>query len=210
MNQLNNNVWTPKTILAISAHADDIELGAGGAIHKWTHAGARVFSFIFSTLKQRELRLPEIMDASRKLGIREDDVTILDYPNRVFPKFRQDILQNMVDLSNEIKPDIVLVPMTTDRHQDHEVITDEATRAYKKTILLGYESPWNMTQSSLQLTVLLSRDDVEAKQKAAISHKTEEYRPYINKEFIVSLACVRGKTAGGDYGESYEVIRWIM
>jgi len=210
MKELNKNVWRPRTVLAFSAHADDVELGAGGAIHKWTSQGTKVVSFIFSTCQPMDIRLPEIKEASHILGIEQDDVTVLSYPNRVFPHFRQEILQNMIDLKTAIQPDVVLVPTTTDIHQDHEVIVAEATRAFKHTTILGYEVPWNMIQTSLQVTVLLSEADVKAKQKAVLAHKSQEARPYIDKDFIRSLAVVRGKTSGGEFGESYEVIRWIM
>lgn len=209
MKSLNDKSWIPKTVLALSAHADDIELGAGGTIHKWTCLGARVYSFIFSTLKNKEVRLPEIAKASQILGIAIVDVVIQDYPNRRFPEFRQDILQNMVELQS-LKPDIVLVPTTTDRHQDHEVVVAEAIRAFKKTTIIGYEAVWNMTQSNLPLTVGLSSRDIDAKLSSVAAHKSEDYRPYMNPDFIKSLAMVRGLASGFSFGESYEVIRWIM
>jgi LmbE family N-acetylglucosaminyl deacetylase len=166
--------------------------------------------FVFSTLEQMEIRRDEAIEAAKILGIEKENVTILDYPNRRFDEFRQGILQNLVDLEKEIKPDLVLVPCRTDRHQDHEVVTAEAIRAFKKTTILGYEAPWNMTESSLPVTVLLSAANIRAKESAVVAHKTQQHRPYTNKKFIWSLAEVRGLVAGGKYGESMEAIRWIL
>lgn len=207
---MNNKNWTPKVVLAISPHADDIELGAGGAIHKWISNGTRVVSVVFSTGKQYDIRLPEIVKAGRLLKIQDGDMIVWDYSTRIFPLSRQQILNNLIELRKNIEPDLVLVPTTTDRHQDHEVITAEAIRAFKKTSLLGYEVPWNMTQASLPMTVILSDRDIEAKQRAVAAHKTEQSRPYISKMFVISLARVRGLAVGQEYGESYEVIRWVM
>lgn len=201
--------WIPSSVLAISPHADDIELGAGGTIHRWTSNGARVFLFIFSTLKNKVHRMPEIIEAAKCIGIDREDLTVLDYPNRRFPEFRQDILQNMIDLS-PLEPDVVLVPTTTDHHQDHEVIVAEAVRAYKNTTILGYEALWNMTQANLPVTIKLDKIDLEAKHDAVAAHVSEEHRPYTNPSFIESLARVRGLAAGFEYGESFEVLRWVM
>ncbi|MCJ7829009.1 MAG: PIG-L family deacetylase, partial [Dehalococcoidia bacterium] len=86
----------------------------------------------------------------------------------------------------------------------------EAIRAFKKTTIIGYEAVWNMTQSNLPLTVGLSSRDIDAKLSSVAAHKSEDYRPYMNPDFIKSLAMVRGLASGFSFGESYEVIRWIM
>jgi len=203
-------MWIPKNILAISAHADDIELGAGGTVHKLSQYGSTVYSFVFSTLKNKVIRMPEIYKASKEMGIKHDNVVVLDYPNREFNKYRQDILQNLIDLSKDIEPDVVFTHTTQDRHQDHEVMVAESIRAFKSTCILGFEAPWNMTEAILPMTSKITEQDLDAKIKAVLSHETECYRHYINESFVRSLATVRGQSIGGQYGESFEVIRWVM
>jgi len=191
----------------ISPHADDMELGAGGTIKKWIEDGITCHSIVFSTLNQFVLRQGEIVVASKFLGILPENTIIYDYENRHFPEHRQDILQNLIDF--EIKPDIVLVPTTFDEHQDHQVVCAEVKRAFKKSTILGYEDPWNSTNFNLSMIVKLKKHHIEAKIKAAMSHESQQYRPYMNEDFINGLAAVRGAIIGVPFAEAFEVIKWV-
>jgi len=42
-------VITPKRVLALSPHTDDIELGCGGTMARWMDDGAAMFTAAFST-----------------------------------------------------------------------------------------------------------------------------------------------------------------
>ena len=197
-------MWHPNKVLAISPHADDIELGCGGTLRKWSQK-AQIKSLIFSTLKLP--RSEEIKEAHKKLNI--FDVTVLDYENRIFSEKRQEILQILTDMNREFKPDCVLIPTSTDVHQDHQVIHNEALRAFKHTTILGYEDVWNMYSSNLRLHIKLSPEDIRAKYESALSHKTQASRDYMNVAFITGLATMRGMAIGSDYAEAFEVIRWL-
>jgi len=192
-------------ILAISPHADDMELGAGGTIKKWIDNGAVCYSIVLSMLRLN--RQAEIGTSHEVLGIRPENITVRDYKNRYFPEIRQAILQEFIDF--RITPDIVLVPATYDEHQDHQVVCQEAKRAYKKSTILGYEDPWNSTSFNLPMVVRLNADQIKAKVKAVMSHKSQIHRPYMNEEFIKGLAAVRGAIIGTPYAEAFEVIRWV-
>lgn len=200
-------MWKPKNILVISPHADDVELGAGGTIKKWIEDGVVCHSIILSTLNQFSLRQPEIETSHSILGISRENTIIHDYKNRDFPEYRQDILQGFINF--EITPDIVLVPMTYDEHQDHQVVCAEAKRAFKKSTILGYEDPWNSTSFNLSMIVRLEKHHIEAKIKAAMSHKSQLHRPYMSEKFINGLAAVRGAIIGVPYAEAFEVIKWV-
>jgi len=194
--------------LIVSPHADDAELSAGGSIKKWTEEGITCYSVIFSTLNQSGIRIPEIKIAHNTLGISSEHTIIYDYEHRRFSEYRQDILQNLIDFW--IKPDIVLTPTTFDEHQDHQVVCAEAKRAFKKSTILGYEDPWNSTNFNLPMIVSLKKQHIEAKIKAAMSHKSQLHRPYMSKDFINGLAAVRGAIIGVPFAEAYEVIKWVI
>ena len=137
-----------KVILVLAPHTDDGELGAGGYIHKSVESGADVTYVAFSDCKEsvpkgfkKNTLSQECRDATNLLGIQ--DVRILEFSVRRFFEYRQDILDILIDLRNELNPDEVLTPSTFDIHQDHSVITNEAIRAFKHRTMLGYELPWN-------------------------------------------------------------------
>ncbi len=58
--------------------------------------------------------------------------------------------------------------------------------------------------------VSLSKTDVENKCRALAEYKSQAGKDYISKEFIHSLAKVRGVQIGTDYAECFEVVRWVI
>lgn len=191
-------------VLALSPHTDDIEFACGGSIHRWVKEGAKVYGISFSCGSADK---KEFEKAGRYLKI---DSRLYDYPVRDFPAHRQRILDELIRLEREIAPDVVLIPSSTDTHQDHQVIREEGFRAFKRHSLLGYEMPQNNLSFSTNLFVRLDRDDIKAKVKALSCYKSQAKRPYISKEFIEGLARVRGMQAGCEFAESYEVMRWML
>ncbi|MCE1199806.1 MAG: PIG-L family deacetylase, partial [Marinilabiliales bacterium] len=139
-----------KRILILAPHTDDGEFGCGATIAKLVEEGNAIYYVAFSScekslppdLRPDTLKI-ELLKATKTLGIPSSNVITYDYPVRDFPMFRQAILENMVQLSKDINPDLVFMPSIQDIHQDHHTIASEAMRAFKKTSLLGYELPWN-------------------------------------------------------------------
>jgi LmbE family N-acetylglucosaminyl deacetylase len=203
-------MWVPKRVIGISPHADDLELGAGGTVCKWASEGVEVIHIIFSTLKQREIRTPEIYAANEKLGLDKSQIAIYDFENRRFDVRRQQILQLFSDAVKMFGADAVLVPSSFDVHQDHQIVHNEAIRAFKNTTILGYEDPWNMYKSDLRLTVGLEPKYIRAKCRAMEAHKNQAHRPYMDKTFVVGMAMMRGKMIGQQLAENFEVVRWIL
>lgn len=197
-------------ILCLSPHTDDAELGCGGSISKWIKAGKTIKHIAFSAADQRVALSKELMNSSKVLGIKKDDVEIFDYNVREFDKYRQDILDDMLEVNKEFKPDLVVIPSTFTTHQDHEIVRDEAFRAFKHASIIGYEDPWNNLTFNTDLFSILSKEDVDNKVKALACYKSQEHRPYMSREFIESLARVRGITIKKEYAEVFEIIRWII
>ena len=192
-------------ILALSAHTDDIEFACGASINRWITEGAEVHAVSFTSASAQK---KEFEESSKVLGIKNTE--LFQYPVRRFGEFRQRILDEMVYLERRIQPDIVLVPSSTDTHQDHQVIRDEGFRAFKRHSLLGYEMPQNNLSFQTNLFVRVSGLDIHIKVQSLRCYESQKHRPYITEEFIRSLALVRGMQAGCKYAEAYEVIRWMI
>lgn len=191
-------------ILALSAHTDDIEFACGASINRWIREGAEIHAVSFTC---GDACKEEFFKASESLKI---NPTLLDYPVRNFPEHRQSILDALLKLERDIKPTLVLVPSSTDTHQDHQVIREEGFRAFKRCSLLGYEMPQNNLSFQTNLFVKFDGADLLAKLRAISCYGSQSNRPYISREFIESLARVRGMQAGCKYAEAYEVIRWMI
>jgi LmbE family N-acetylglucosaminyl deacetylase len=204
-------------ILILAPHTDDGEFGCGGSISKWAGEGKEVYYAAFSSAKKsvppgmsKNILEKEVREATRVLGIPTDKLILFDYLVRDFPHHRQEILEDMVKLNNKIKPELVLLPSTNDTHQDHQTISQEGFRAFKKTSIIGYEMPYNNLTFSTNLFVVLEEAHVNRKIEALKCYKSQASRIYATPDFITSLATVRGTQIGVKYAEAFEIIRWVL
>jgi LmbE family N-acetylglucosaminyl deacetylase len=208
--------FTNKTILILAPHTDDAELGCGGTISRLIEDGNIVYCAAFSACKHsviegfpEDVLETEVKQASSALGIAPDHLFLFEYAVRTFNYHRQEILDDILNLRNKIKPDVVFVPSVNDIHQDHYTIAQEAVRAFKFSTLLCYELPWNNFEFKTTLFYSLEQKHVEAKMRALACYKSQAHRPYMQPDFIQSLAKVRGVQVGLPLAEVFEVVRMI-
>src|SRR5665648_183867 len=137
-------------ILVLAPHTDDGELGAGGTISYLIENKANVYYAAFSTAKEsvpdglpKDILKTEVLNATKQLGIKEDNLIIFDYQVRKLNYFRQEILEDLIKVRNSIHFDLILMPSLNDIHQDHLTVSQEGLRAFKTISILGYELIWN-------------------------------------------------------------------
>jgi len=200
-------------ILLLSPHADDVELGCGGSIAKFKENGDDLFWVVFSVDSSNEME-SEFVQVMDRLNLKEHtEYRIHHYKRRILHESRHRILQDLIGIREEIKPDLVFCPSPNDCHQDHQTVTNEAVRVFKKTAsILCYELSWNLFEFSSQCFVELEKRHIENKldllklYKSQIAVRAE----YFSKDFIYGLAKVRGVQIGSKYAEAFEVIRWKL
>jgi LmbE family N-acetylglucosaminyl deacetylase len=207
---------TIKKALVLAPHTDDGELGCGGTIAKLIEQGIEVYYIAFSACEQSvlphfppDILITEVKEATKELGIKSENLFLLQYNVRTFNSNRQHILDDLIRFRKELNPDVVFIPSLNDIHQDHATIAEEAVRAFKFTNILSYEMPWNNFTFTTTHFVLLGEDHIKTKIKALKKYKSQAHRPYANEEFIWSLARTRGVQIGQQYAEVFEVIRLI-
>jgi N-acetylglucosamine malate deacetylase 1 len=205
-----------KRTLVLAPHTDDGEFGCGGTISRLCENGGEVFYAAFSACRQSVLKefpedilITEVKSATKELGIPSSNLILFDFEVRTFNFHRQEILEEIIKLKNDIKPDLVFIPSINDIHQDHFIISNEGVRAFKLSTLLSYELPWNNFSFTTSCFFKLSHSNIEAKLKALKCYKSQQHRPYANEDFIKSLAKVRGVQIGSEYAEVFEVIRIV-
>lgn len=195
-------------ILILAPHTDDGELGAGGSIAKWLKFGHEIYYIAFAA--PLDCLRSEMMLATKTLGIPSANIMLFDYSTRNFPAFRQQILEEMIRLRDEINPDLVVLPSDADTHQDHAVIASEGFRAFKRASIIGYEIPYNNKQFNANLFIPLSEEQINLKIKAIQHYKSQFGRIQDTDDFIRSLAVMRGAQIGVKYAEAFSVERWIV
>ncbi len=203
-------------VLVLAPHTDDGEFGAGGTMARLVEEGAdvRYVAFSIATRSLPEGFAPdalarEVKEATAELGIPPDNLTVHDFDVRTFPQHRQDILELLVALWEEWRPDAVFQPSLRDTHQDHQVIAAEGLRAFKRTTIFGYEIPWNNFDFSYQAYVSLEQSHLEQKMAALAKYASQQHRRYCDAEYIRNVARTHGINVNREYAEVFEVYRVV-
>ena len=204
-------------VLILAPHTDDAELGCGGTIARFIDAGMDVQVVAFSGCEaslpsgsDRDRLRREFLQATSALGVHEHRRAVYSYPVRELTYHRQEVLEEMIKLRREFKPQMVFLPAATDVHQDHQVVHQEGVRAFKEVTVWGYELPWNHVTFSAQAFVKLESRHIEKKWLALQCYQSQLdlARLYFSREFIAGLARVRGTQVREQYAEAFEVIRF--
>lgn len=204
-------------ILVLAPHTDDGELGLGGTINYLIEQGKNVVYAAFSTAEQsvpegfpKDILKTEVKNATAKLGIKPENLLIYHYEVRKLGYVRQEILEELIRIKNNMSFDIVFIPSLHDIHQDHTTIANEGVRAFKNTTLLGYELIWNNLTFNTQCFVRLQESHIKAKINALKEYHSQGKRDYLSEDFIMALAKTRGVQVGCEYAESFEVVRLFL
>ncbi|SFE34420.1 bacillithiol biosynthesis deacetylase BshB1 [Alteribacillus iranensis] len=142
---------TKRTILAIGAHPDDVEIGMGGTIA--SHTAARDTVYICNLTKAElssngtvEKRQNEASDAAAILQVAKRYQ--LSFPDRGLSKDHTDY-RALIQLIRELKPDVIFAPYEIDRHPDHgqcgqlvrEALFDAGIRRYPDIEVPAHKTP---------------------------------------------------------------------
>jgi len=206
-----------KRVLVLAPHTDDGEFGCGGTIAKLVNDGHEVYYAAFSACQQSvlpqfpsDILITEVKAATKILGIQPSNLILFDYDVRTFGYHRQEILDDLIKLRADIRPELIFMPTLTDVHQDHQTIAVEGMRAYKFSSIFSYELPWNNFSFHTSSFVHLNEEFIRTKVDALKAYQSQAHRPYSDEDFIRSLARTRGVQIGTKYAEAFEVVRWII
>ena len=204
-------------VLVLAPHTDDGEFGCGGTMVRLVEGGAdvRYVAFSIATKSLPEGFPPgtlasEVKEATAELGIPPKNLTVHDFEVRTFPERRQDILELLIELWEEWRPDAVFQPSLHDVHQDHQVIATEGLRAFKRTTILGYEIPWNNFDFAYQAYFALDESHIERKVAALAKYASQQHRRYSDSEYIRNVARTHGINVNREYAEVFEVYRVVV
>ena len=205
-----------RKVLVLAPHTDDGEFGCGGSLARLVDGGSEVRYVAFSIATRSlpdgfppDTLAREVREATAELGIPEAQLIVHDFEVRTFPEHRQEILELLIDLWEDWKPDAVLQPSVRDIHQDHQVVAAEGLRAFKRTTILGYEIPWNNFNFDYQAYIALDEDHVERKARALSKYESQQHRRYSNPEYIRSVARTHGINVNREFAEVFEVYRVV-
>lgn len=207
-------------ILLLSPHTDDVEFGCGGGVTKFLEDEHDIFWVVFSTAEESlppslpvDSLLNEFRGVLGSYQLDNEQSKVFNYPVRNLGRHRQEILEELIRIKDQFRPDLVVGPSRNDYHQDHQVVAYEMIRAFKSAAsIISYELPWNHVTFDTQLFIKLQRSHLAKKCEVLQRYKSQILigRNYFSDEYIYGLARTRGVQCNAEYAEAFEVVRWLL
>jgi LmbE family N-acetylglucosaminyl deacetylase len=201
-----------KTVLALGAHPDDLELGCGATLAKLSARGVAVHAVVFSDGKLGGPtgfdRVIETRTALETLGVAS--VTQHEFADTRLQESLNDLIACTEKHVRDLAPDRIYTMFHLDRHQDHRAVYEASVVAGRKVRqILGYETP--SSYPNFTPTVFEPVDDfMEAKIEALKLHVSQGDRLYMQEEKIRSAAHFRGVQVDLGQTESFIPYKLVL
>lgn len=185
---------TPKNILLLGAHCDDIEIGCGGALLGLVRAypDAR---FIWVTLGSDEARALETRAAAAQFlaGAVKLDVRVESFRTSYFPHCAE-ALKDYFETLKAVEPDLILTHYQHDLHQDHRVVNELTWNTFRDHAILEYEIPkYDGDLGVPNVFIPLTRADIERKCNILLDcFPSQRAKRWFTRDTFQALARLRG------------------
>jgi LmbE family N-acetylglucosaminyl deacetylase len=193
----------PLSVLAIGAHPDDIEIGAGGLLLGLAQARPNVRYAVLTGTAERH---QEARNAAHAFMPDADlAIELFDLPEGRLPSVWGSVKEILEDLGRSCSPDVIIAPSAHDAHQDHRTIAEIVPTVFRDRLHLAYEIPkWDGDFSRPTMYVPLSAET--ARRKVELLHKcfpSQRDRDWWDDEVFLGLARLRGMECRARYAEAF-------
>lgn len=202
----------PLRLLAIGAHPDDIEIGAGGTLLTLAESqpGFEVRYLVLTGTAERQLEARRA--AAAFLPGATLTVDLRELPEGRFPAIWAEVKEVLEQTAQACSPDIVLAPGSQDAHQDHRTIAEIVPTVFRDQLCLAYEIPkWDGDLSRPSVYFPLTPDI--ARRKVELLHKSfpsQQSRDWWDDEVFLGLARLRGMECRANYAESFHCSKFTL
>jgi len=195
------------SILALGAHSDDIEIGAGGTILTWAASGAKL-DVHWCVLSAAGERAGEARASAEDFlaGVSNQTIALGQFRDSYFP-YEGAAVKEWVEAQKPRmpKPDIVLTHRADDAHQDHRLVNELTRNAFRDSLILEYEIPkWDGDIGKPNVFVALSPETLAKKVQLLDRHfGTQRSKGWFDEETFRGLARLRGVECRARYAEAF-------
>jgi LmbE family N-acetylglucosaminyl deacetylase len=202
----------PFSVLALGAHPDDIEIGAGGTLLSLAvqHPGLRVRYVLCTGVEQRQ---QEARAAARAFTPGADlELELHDLPDGRLPAVYGQVKEILEGVAASFRPDVILAPSSGDAHQDHRTLGELVTTAFRDQLVLAYEIPkWDgdmgRPNTYFPLSDEIARRKVELLAKC---YESQQGRDWWGEETFLGLARLRGMECRAHYAEAFSCSKLLV
>jgi LmbE family N-acetylglucosaminyl deacetylase len=205
--------YSGKTVLAVGAHADDVELAVGGTLARLRRGGARVVMVVVSLPGDYRQRMAEAREAAEILGC-ELRVLMGDATKRI-EDLKSYELVAMIDREvHELAPAAMLTHGPAEYHRDHVLVHEACVSSqrlryfdfftYQPNFCRPVPAPFH-ARAYVDIT-----DTIEAKMRAIAAHQSQFKCRGLGLEIYRDIARLNGRMVGAQYAEGLDVGRMLL
>lgn len=174
-------------VLFVGPHPDDVELGAGGTVKKFTNQGWNVFILVITKSRDpiaAKNRKAEALEAANILGVDKQAVSFLNFPDGQLNQLNAKTIQDEIYFHiSSIEPHLIFGPADIDQHDDHIVVNHALKQAGRTVGLLLYHVHHHVKWKKITKEVCVDVTEFwNVKVDACLAHKTEVDRGSITRE----------------------------
>ena len=202
----------PLSVLAIGAHPDDIEIGAGGMLLGLAESqpGLRARYVVLTGTEDRRL---EARNAAHAFLPGSDlAIELSDLPEGRLPAAWERVKEVLERVAQSCAPDLIVAPSREDAHQDHRVIGEIVPTVFRDHLYLAYEIPkWDGDLGRPSMYFPLPAD--KARRKVELLHKcfpSQRDRDWWDDEVFLGLARLRGMECRAPYAEGFTCTKSLI
>jgi LmbE family N-acetylglucosaminyl deacetylase len=199
---------SPRRVLALGCHADDIEIGCGATLLLLTRAcpDLNVTWVIFGAegARAEEARASA---ATFLAAAASSEIVVHGFRDGFFPYIGQQVKEAFEELKSRVEPELVLTHARDDLHQDHRLVCELTWNTFRDHLILEYEIPkYDGDLAHPNVFVPISAE--LAHEKARLlreSFPTQRGKDWFDEELFLSLMRLRGMEARapGGYAEAF-------
>jgi LmbE family N-acetylglucosaminyl deacetylase len=200
----------PLRVLAVGAHPDDIEIGAGGTLLRLAENALQVR---YVVMTGTPLRHEEARAASAAFLENADlAVELHDLPEGRLPVHWAQVKEILEGVASRYRPDLVLAPSTADAHQDHRTVAEIVPTVFRDSLHLAYEIPkWDGDMWRPSVYIALSAETVHRKVELLSKHFPSQVdRDWWDDETFLGLARLRGVECRAPYAEAFGCAKAVL
>lgn len=202
-------------VLAIGAHADDIEIGCGGLILTLIAKPRPVF-VDWCVLSATDVRAREARASAAAFldGVAGSEIRVETFTDGFFPYEGAALKRWFESLKLRPSPDLVLTHTRRDRHQDHREVAQLTWNTFRDHLVLEYEIPkYEGDLETPNLYVPLAEGVVA--RKADLLQEcfaSQRQKPWFDAESFRSLCRLRGIECASPtrYAEAFHAPKMML
>ena len=204
-----------KKFLFVTAHPDDLEMGAGGLVAKIKKSGGTATNLLLvqPSEENNEKRNKEVVikEFAKSKNILNFDAVVYDTPLHDNGRPYLQLTNNLIAFTESVARghDIIVSHWKEDHHQDHRVCYDVARSVARKNFEQFWcmdQPPYNLHYKKFDCNLYVDiSEEIDTKRQAL-----ESYDSYFTKnqiDNIINYNKYRGSFLGDDkFAETYKII----